>query len=65
MIRLSLPDVAHIYCIPLSTLRRWLSNGTLTRHGSKPYKVDLTEVETVIRAKKRHALPSRVAKDNK
>ena len=54
VILLGLSDTAHVYGIPLGTLRRWLSEGILTRHGAKPYKVDLAEVE---HAKQRRELP--------
>lgn len=45
---LDLPATAHIYRVPLGTLRRWLSEGKLTRHGTKPYRVDLAEVEALL-----------------
>lgn len=48
-ILMSLPDAAHIYGVRLPTLRRWLSEGRLVRHGStKPYKVDASEVEQLV-----------------
>lgn len=48
MVLLDLPATAHVYHVPLSTLRRWLAEGKLTRHGSKPYRVDLEEVEALL-----------------
>ena len=48
MVLLGLADTAHIYRVPVGTLRRWLSEGRLTRHGRKPYRVDLAEVEALI-----------------
>ena len=49
MILLSLPDAAHIYHVPVSTLRRWLSEGRIVRHGERrPYQVDASEVEQLL-----------------
>lgn len=48
LILLGIADTAHIYRVPAGTLRRWLSEGRLTRHGHHPVKVDLAEVERLI-----------------
>ena len=37
--------VTRLYGVPAGTVRRWLHEGKLTRHGTKPYLVDTDEVE--------------------
>lgn len=49
MIRLS--DVAHCFDIPLSTVRRWVSEGKLKKYGKKPYFVDLEDVQKCLDAR--------------
>lgn len=40
-----IPDAARITGVPSGTIRRWLAEGRLTRHGEhKPYRVDYGEV---------------------
>lgn len=40
-----IPDAARITGVPSGTIRRWLSEGRLTRHGdAKPWRVDFDEV---------------------
>lgn len=41
-------EAARLSGVPAGTLRRWLSEGRLTRVGErKPFRVDLREVEQV------------------
>lgn len=44
--RLTIPEAALATGVPAGTIRRWLSEERLVRHGHrKPYRVDLGEVE--------------------
>jgi hypothetical protein len=40
VILLDIPTTAALLHVPESTIRRWLSEGRLTKHGTKPYRVD-------------------------
>lgn len=37
--------VTYLYGVPAGTVRRWLSEGKLKRHGRKPYSVETEDVE--------------------
>lgn len=41
----SIPDASKITRVPSGTIRRWLSEGRLTRHGeARPWRVDYDEI---------------------
>lgn len=43
--QVSISDAAHLAHVPPGTIRRWLSEGRLTRHGlRKPWRVSVAEV---------------------
>lgn len=44
-VRLTIADAAHTLDIPAGTIRRWLADDRIVRHGDrKPYLVDLDEI---------------------
>jgi excisionase family DNA binding protein len=44
-VRGCIPDASKITGVPSGTIRRWLSEGRLTRYGDhKPYRVDYDEI---------------------
>lgn len=57
--RLTIPEAALATGVPAGTIRRWLSEERLVRHGDrKPYRVDLGEVEQLRDTLSREAKPS-------
>lgn len=64
MILLSLPDAAHIYDVPESTIRRWLAEERICRHGDRrPYRVDANEIEQMLARRLPNVLGERTLDD--
>lgn len=50
MIRLSTADASHIYDVPMSTIRRWATEGRLRRLGTRHRRLwDVDEIEQLVR----------------
>lgn len=43
----TIEEVSSLYRIPPGTLRRWIAEGRIQRHGKRPTLLDLDEVDTV------------------
>lgn len=55
---MTIPEAAQAAKIPEGTIRRWLSEGRLVRHGDrKPYRVNFLEVDALIRTLRETRLP--------